>query len=303
MWRDQKYTDVHHSTRWHLTLTTITKINVNAWPMLLSLCSNIKCPFEQRSDHSRGCCYRRHKQHKNNIESNNGWVLMVAFDEMAQKERGIYEHWDSVCTAGATSWSSSLLTSLESSLITTNITRILVTGVRKRLCDTCRKFEFPLRAVCILFWHTRDALKLFRSWIFVYGVRQIPSWQVPLPQSLSSRHSRSVKSAEATTQASYGEFSSLKPSGHRQVGRWLMATHSAFVPHSVNPAQGSEHVPSLHSCPIGQSLLKWQPSSHSLVDSSGPLPQICPNGQFESDRQPGRQTFSSQYSPAKQWAS
>lgn len=43
----------------------------------------------------------------------------------------------------------------------------------------------------------------------IYGDLQMPLWQLPRPQSLSSRHSRRVRSALATTQASYGEFSSL----------------------------------------------------------------------------------------------
>ena len=43
---------------------------------------------------------------------------------------------------------------------------------------------------------------------------------------------------------------------------------------------------------MGQSLLKWQPSSHARIVSSGPRPQIWPKGQLESDRQPGRHTLS-----------
>lgn len=42
-----------------------------------------------------------------------------------------------------------------------------------------------------------------------HGDLQIPLWHTPRPQSLSSRHSRRVRSALATTHASYGEFSSL----------------------------------------------------------------------------------------------
>ena len=43
-----------------------------------------------------------------------------------------------------------------------------------------------------------------------YGVLHVPWWHVPRPQSLSSRHSSNVRSAEATTHASYGEFNSWK---------------------------------------------------------------------------------------------
>lgn len=65
---------------------------------------------------------------------------MVAYDEMALRERR-YALWDSVFVAGQTK----LLYNF------TSITGILVTGVRKRLCDTCRKLKFPFGAVCILF--------------------------------------------------------------------------------------------------------------------------------------------------------
>lgn len=135
------------------------------------------------------------------------------------------------------------------------------------------------------------------------GVRHLPRWHVPRPQSLSSRHSSWVRSAEAGTQASYGEFSSLKPSGHLHVGKWFTETQTALVPHSPNPKHGSLHWLSRHSLSMGQSLLKWHPSSHSLMLCSGPWPQIWPKGQLESDRQPGRHTLSSQYSPARQCAS
>jgi len=67
---------------------------------------------------------------------------MVAFDEMAQREE-IWALGQRLCSRAAR-----LLYNITS---ITSITSILVTGVRKRLCDICRKFKFPFGAVCILF--------------------------------------------------------------------------------------------------------------------------------------------------------
>ena len=112
------------------------------------------------------------------------------------------------------------------------------------------------------------------------GVRHLPRWHVPRPQSLSSRHSSWVRSAEAGTQASYGEFSSwkqqhfimspgavnnptLKPSGHLHVGKWFTETQTALVPHSPNPKHGSLHWLSRHSCNMSSSSLSLSSSSLS----------------------------------------
>jgi len=135
--------------RWHLTLATITKINVITRPMLLSLCSQIKCPFEQRGDHSLGCCYCWRTQpwqcYKQNLRAtaDTQGVLMVGFDEMAQREE--------IGALGRQRLYNQLLFIITCSGSVTCSAISIVTGVRKHLCDTCRKFKFPFGAVCILF--------------------------------------------------------------------------------------------------------------------------------------------------------
>jgi len=143
------------------------------------------------------------------------------------------------------------------------------------------------------------------SQVVVYAVHvpvslyvvHVPLTQVPVAQSVSVRHSRRVRSIVSSMQASYGEFSTLKPSGQLQVGRWFTGEHTALVPHPVNRGQGSEQLPSRHSFSSGQSLLKLQPSTQE------PYSQICPKGQLLSAWHPARHTFSEQYSPARQCAS
>jgi len=93
---------------------------------------------------------------------------MVVFDEMAQREE--------IGALGQRLYNQLLFIIASSGSITSSTIGI-VTGVRKHLCDTCRKFKFPFRAVLYsVLTHTeQDPFKLFGSSIFVYGVRQIPS--------------------------------------------------------------------------------------------------------------------------------
>ena len=127
--------------------------------------------------------------------------------------------------------------------------------------------EFPPH-VSICWWLASGLYHCLHVYHVSHGVRHLPRWHTPRPQSLSSRHSSLVRSAEAGTHASYGEFSSwnnnddtdntrrggeiinmrtLYPSGHLHVGKWFTETQTAPVPHSENPRQGSLHWPSRHS--------------------------------------------------------
>ena len=65
-----------------------------------------------------------------------------------------------------------------------------------------KKYLFSTPRVCCLTWVHVSHCTCHT------GLRHCPLRHVPRPQSLSSRHSSSVRSAEATTHASYGEFSS-----------------------------------------------------------------------------------------------